>query len=339
MKALLVKEPMNLSFIEVEKPSIKNTKDVLIKLKAAGICGSDVHIYHGTNPLATYPRVMGHEMVGIIEEIGEDVKDFEIGDHVIINQVINCGDCFPCSQNRPNVCFDLKVRGVHIDGGYQEFIIVPDNDIYRIPKELPFHEAVMIEPTSIAYQGVSRADVKKGDIVFILGAGALGKSIIKVLSSLETTIIVADIIEERLEEAKELGAHHVLNSKRNDLIECVKELSGGHGPTVSIDAAGILGSLDLLTQLTCNAGRVITMGFSKEFSQVAQLNITSKELDIRGSRLQNNKFIEVIEDYQKERLNFKDLVSHIIPFKEAKTAFQMIDSNDTSIKKIVLSFE
>ena len=328
MKQFITIKPMELVCQEVDMPKIQTSKDVLVKVKAAGICGSDVHIYHGTSPVATYPRVMGHEVVGIIEEVGNEVTKVKKGDHVIVDQILSCGKCYPCSIERPNICCHLQVRGVHTEDA-----------MHIIPDTIPFSDAIMIEPLSIAFQARSRAQVVDNDIIFILGAGALGKSMIKAMALTKATIIVADVFDDKLEEAKKLGAHYTVNAKTENMIEAVRKLSGGYGPTVSIDAAGISSSLADLAEVTCNAGRVITMAFSEEPSQIAIFKITAKELDIRGSRLQNNKFVEVIDAVKSGLIDISGLVSHKIPFEKTKEAFELIDSKDPSVKKIALVFD
>jgi L-gulonate 5-dehydrogenase len=337
MKQLLTEKPRVLKMLQVDIPKIEKTTDVLVQMKAAGICGSDVHIYHGTSPVATYPRVMGHEIVGVVAEIGKEVTRVKIGDPVIVDQIVNCGTCYPCSIGRPNICCNLKVRGVHIDGGYQEYLVAGEEALHHLPPKLSFTDAVMIEPMSIAFQACSRAEITKADIVFILGAGALGKSLIKAARLTGARIIVSDVVDERLAEAKALGVHEVINAQKKDLAEKLKAYTPW-GPTVSIDAAGFPGSLPLLTDLTCNAGRIITMAFLDEPSPVQQFKITAKELDVRGSRLQNNKFTEVIAAYKEGKIPIEGAVSHVIPFAEAIKAFSMIDAGDPAIKKIALSF-
>ena len=155
--------------IDVEKPVIDKQNNVLVKMKAAGICGSDVGIYHGTNAAATYPRIIGHEIVGVIEEVGENVKSLKPGDRVIVDQVVSCGECYACRKGRGNVCGSLKVRGVHIDGGYEEYLTVPEQDCYLLPEKLSDVEAVMIEPTTIAIQSCSRAELCEEDTPFDFG--------------------------------------------------------------------------------------------------------------------------------------------------------------------------
>jgi L-gulonate 5-dehydrogenase len=330
---------MELVMCDVPQPVPEHPGDVLVKVKAAGICGSDVHIYHGTSPVATYPRVMGHEVVGVVAGTGPGVTRVRPGDHVIVDQVMNCGQCYPCSVGRPNVCCRLKVRGVHVDGGYREYMVVDETALHLLPPELPFADAIMIEPLSIAFQAKDRAQIVASDTVFILGAGALGKSLIKAVLLTGASIIVADVVEERLAEAAALGAHHTINSAKTDMITAVRALTGGDGPTVSIDGAGVLDSLAQLAEVTCNAGRIITMAFLDQPSSIAQFKITAKELDIRGSRLQNNKFEEVIAAYRNKELDLTGLVSHRLPFADAQKAFDRIDAKDPSIKKIALLFE
>lgn len=339
MKAIQVVKPNQLEVIDVEKPIIDEKNNVLVKMTAAGICGSDVGIYHGSNAAATYPRIIGHEMVGVVEEIGSDVQNLKIGDRVIINQVTSCGECYPCKKGRGNVCDNLKVRGVHIDGGYREYIAVPEYDCYLLPDSLSDADAVMIEPTTIAIQACTRAELEKDDMLLIYGAGALGHSILKIAATICDHIIIADIVDEKLEEAKQAGAKYTINSMNEDFQAKVLEYTHGRGATVSIDAACIKNSLLLLLQATGNAGRVITMGFSTAPTEINQFLITSKELDVRGSRLQNKMFGKAISMIQDGTLDLTNSISHTFPLVKAQEAFDFVDSRDPSIRKIVFTFD
>lgn len=339
MKAVKVIEPNKLELIDIEKPSIDEKNNVLVRMTAAGICGSDVGIYHGTNAAATYPRIIGHEMVGKVSEIGENVKNLKVGDRVIINQVTSCGQCYPCKIGRGNVCDNLAVRGVHIDGGYREFIAVPETDCYILPASISDNDAVMIEPTTIAIQSCTRAQLDKDDMLLIYGSGALGSSILKIAKLICENIIVADVNEEKLEEAKNNGAKHIINVNKENLFEKVKEYTDNHGSTVSIDAVCNSDSLINLLKATGNAGRVMTMGFSTAPTQINQFLITSKELDVRGSRLQNKMFGKAIELINQGKLNLNDSVSHTFSLLDAQKAFDFVDTRDPSIRKVVLTFE
>ena len=339
MKAVQIIKPNQLEVIDVEKPVIDSKNNVLVKMTAAGICGSDVGIYHGTNAAATYPRIIGHEMVGVVAETGDTVSSLKKGDRVIINQVTSCGHCYPCSKNRGNVCDSLKVRGVHIDGGYREYIAVPESDCYLLPDSLSDQDAVMIEPTTIAIQSCTRAELEKDDMLLIYGAGALGSSILKIAHTICDHIIVADIMDDKLSEAKAHGAQFTINAATEDFQAKVLEYTHGRGATVSIDAAGVKNSLLLLLQATGNAGRVITMGFSTAPTEVNQFLITSKELDVRGSRLQNKMFGKAIEMIKEGTLDLNNSISHTFPLTKAQEAFDFVDSRDPSIRKIVFTFD
>ena len=340
MKGVQIVEPNKLQIVDLEKPKIDKENNVLVRMVASGICGSDVGIYHGTNAAATYPRIIGHENVGIVEEVGEGATKVKVGDRVIIDQVTACGHCYACRKGRPNVCGNLKVRGVHIDGGYREYMAVPDKDCYLVPEMLSDEEAVMIEPTTIAVQCCSRAELESEDTVMIIGCGALGSSILRIVKLYNPkAIIVTDIDDAKLEEAKKNGATYTINSLKEDVPAKVHELTDGYGPTVTIDAACVKGSLLTALQATGNAGRVITMGFSVAPTEVNQFVITSKELDVRGSRLQNRKFQDVIDLVNEGKVDLRGSISHTWNFEDAQAAFDFVDSRDPSYRKGVLTFK
>lgn len=339
MKAVQIVRPGELRVIDIEKPSITQQDNVLIRMTAAGICGSDLGIYHGTNAAATYPRIIGHEIVGVVEETGPDVTSVKPGDRVIVNQVVSCGHCYPCSIGRGNVCDHLKVRGVHIDGGYREYLAVPASDCYLLPDFLSDQDAVMIEPTTIAIQSCTRAELTKEDTLLLYGYGSLGSSIFRIARQICPNIIVAELSDEKLEAARAQGAAHTINTGTEDFLERMLEYTGGRGSTVSIDAACSKGSLMNLLKATGNAGRVMTMGFSTEPAEINQFLITSKELDVRGSRLQNRMFGTAIQMILDGKLDLTGAVSHTFPLIDAQRAFDFADTHDPSIRKIVLTFD
>lgn len=339
MKAVQIVKPFELHIIEIEKPVISEKDNVLVRITASGICGSDIHIYHGKNAAATYPRIIGHEIIGIVEEIGKNVTKVKVGDRVIVDQVVACGHCYACKKGRPNVCGNLQVRGVHIDGGYREYMAVPEKDCYHVPTMLSDAEAVMIEPTTIAVQACSRAELSEEDTVLLIGYGALGSSLLRIIRLYNPAkIVVADIDDVKLQEALDNGASDVINSSREDVAEACRKITGGYGVTLTIDAACVADSLLTGLKATGNAGRVITMGFSVEPTEINQFLITSKELDVRGSRLQNKKFQEVIDLINEGKVDLRGSVSHTFSFTEAQKAFDFADSRDPSMRKIVLLF-
>jgi L-gulonate 5-dehydrogenase len=238
------------------------------------------------------------------------------------------------------VCQQLQVRGVHIDGGYREYMAVPDTDCYLLPDGLRYEDAVLIEPTTIALQACSRAQIAPDDEVLILGVGALGSRMLSIARLSGARIIVADVVDERLKEALENGADHAINLMKEDLDERLKAYTtDAYGPTLSIDCACTKDSLGTLIRVSGNAGRIITMGFSVAPTEVTNFGITSKELDIRGSRLQNKKFQDAIDLIREGKIDLDHRISHTFHFLEAQKAFDFNDSRDPSIRKIVLTFD
>jgi len=338
MKALCVQTPHHIVIEERPMPVIALPTEVLIKVKAGGICGSDVHIYHGSSSVATYPRVIGHEIAGEIVEMGKEVNNFSVGDHVIMDPVISCGQCYQCRIGRRNVCSKLQVRSVHVDGGYQEYIVMPRENIYHIPENLSWEEAIMIEPFTIAAQVCSRAEITKHDIVFIMGAGPVGLSILKMVKLYGATCFISDVMPYKLGYAKQYGADEIINAKEMDVREKILALTENNGATVVIDAACTSKSFEQALSYVCAAGRVITLGFGKEPSAISQLSITAREIDVRGSRLHNNKFPTVIEYFTSGKLKVKDMISHRFPFTQIDEALRLIENPANENGKVVLMF-
>ena len=338
MKALCVQSPNKMVIEERPMPVITNPGEVLIKVKAGGICGSDVHIYHGSSSVATYPRVIGHEIAGEIIETGSAVTLFSPGDHVILDPVISCGECYQCRIGRRNVCGKLQVRSVHVDGGYQEYIVVPQQSIYHIPAALPWEEAIMIEPFTIAEQVCSRAGITKEDHVFIMGAGPVGLSILTMVKLYGAACFISDVMEYKMAYARQYGADAVINVKEKDVKAEIMRLTNGVGATVVIDAACTTTSFEQALTFVCAAGRVITLGFGAAPSAINQLSITAREIDVRGSRLHNNKFPTVIDYFVSGKLKVKDMITHRFNFTSIAEALRLVEDPAIEKGKVVLLF-
>jgi len=338
MKSLCVISPNNLVIETRDLPSIQSSDEVMIKVKAGGICGSDMHIYHGSSPVATYPRVIGHEIAGEIIETGKDIVDFSIGDHVVMDPVISCGICYQCRIGRKNVCNKLKVRGVHIDGGYQEFLVLPQKNIYKIPQSLSWEEAIMIEPFTIAEQVCSRAEIIKDDIVFVMGAGPVGLSILRMVKLYGAKCFISDVFEYKLQIAKQYGADAIIHAKEVNVKDEILRLTDSNGATVVIDAVCSERSFEQAISYVCSAGRVVPLGFNKNPSAISQLSITAREIDVRGSRLHNNKFPKVIDYFIKGSLQVGDMITHRFSFSKIKNAIALIEDPEVYNGKVVLLF-
>jgi threonine dehydrogenase-like Zn-dependent dehydrogenase len=338
MKAVQVTGPHQLSIVEREKPVITHEQDVLIKVKMVGICGSDIHIYHGTNPLATLPRVIGHEVTGIVEAVGGKVDTLSVGDKVVLEPIESCGQCYACRSGRGNVCSNLEVYGVHRDGGMQEYMVIPQKLVHKVKEELDYKESVLVEPFTIGAQANWRGDVRDGDTVFIMGAGPIGLCCLKVAKTKGATVIISDLNESRLAFAKEWGADHTIDASRVHVIEEVMELTKQEGANVVIDAVCIPQTFEQAIEAASAAGRVVVLGFDERPSQITQLPITKKEVTITGSRLQTNQFPVVIEMFNDRTIDTRGMVTQEFPVDRIEEAIRLIETSPEDVRKVVISF-
>lgn len=339
MKAVQIPSAMEMEVIDIEKPVIRNPDEVLVKVKRVGICGSDMHIYHGTNPLATYPRIVGHEVAGEVVEVGSNVSGMKPGDHVVVEPIRYCGECYACRKGRPNVCQSLSVFGVHEDGGLREFFVLPEKQLHVVNSSLEWDEIVLAEPYTIGAQAVWRGAVGDGDTVFIQGSGPIGICILKMAKLQGARVIISDLKQERLAFAKENGADEIINASEESVEDRVLELTDGEGPNVVIDAVCLPSTFELGVNLVSPAGTVVVLGFDERPSSIPQLPITKKEVTIVGSRLQTNQFEKVVSLLNVEKLQSNGFITHHFPISEVQEAFRYVEKNPDQVRKAVIVFD
>lgn len=339
MKVAQVVEPGKLAIVEQPLPSSPDADEIVVKIKAAGICGSDVHVYHGRSAFATYPRIIGHELAGEVYQAGSEVKNVKVGDRVAIDPVNSCGHCYACTIGRHNVCKNVKVFGAHMDGGFREYFKINSRNAFKIPDEVPWEFAATIEPYSIAAESVDRGDVSPDDTVLICGAGPIGLVILQAVKRVGTRIVMADIVDSRLGRASKMGADLVINTKNTDLTKAIMDFTANEGANLIFEATGNIGVLELcVSKLASQAGRVVVLGFPPEPAKISPLDIMRRELDIKGSRLNRYKFPEVIGWLKNKEIDPSQIISHVIPFDEIQKAFDLIDNKPEEVCKVVLKF-
>ncbi|VUS76349.1 Zn-dependent oxidoreductase [Klebsiella spallanzanii] len=337
MKSIVIRQPNEL--VIEERPLVQPAAgEVRVKVKLAGICGSDSHIYRGHNPFAKYPRVIGHEFFGVIDAVGEGVADKAIGQRVSVDPVISCGHCYPCSVGKPNVCTSLVVLGVHRDGGFSEYAVVPAKNAWLVPENVSDRHAVMIEPFTIAANVTGHVNPTDQDIALVYGAGPMGLTTIQVLKRVYRVkqVIVVDRIDERLQMAQRNGADWVINNSDEPLADTLK--AKGIQPTLIIDAACHPSILQEAVSLASPAARIVLMGFSTEPSQVVQQGITGKELSIFSSRLNANKFPVVIAWLEQGLINPEELITHEFAYHDVVDALELFENDRKRCCKVLLTF-
>jgi len=337
MKSIVIQKPNEL-VIEERPVPMPAAGEVRVKIKLAGICGSDSHIYRGHNPFAKYPRVIGHEFFGVVDAVGEGVDEARLGERVSVDPVISCGHCYPCSVGKPNVCTSLVVLGVHRDGGFSEYAAVPAKNAWVIPDAIPDKHAVMVEPFTIAAQVTGHVSPTEQDVALVYGAGPMGLTTVQALKGVYNVkqVIVTDRIEERLAMAEKSGADWVINNGKASLQEALEEK--GVKPTLIIDAACHPSILQEAVSLASPAARIVMMGFSSEPSQIVQQGITGKELSIFSSRLNANKFPVVIGWLEKGLIDPDKLITHAFDYHHVTDAIELFEKDQRQCCKVLLTF-
>ncbi|MFA9438385.1 Zn-dependent oxidoreductase [Uliginosibacterium sp. sgz301328] len=334
MLSIVVEEPGKL--VIAERPDVPPAPgEVRIRVRAAGICGSDLHIHHGRNPFAVYPRVVGHEFFGHIDAVGDGVSPDRVGQRVVVDPVISCGECYPCSVGRSNVCTRLQVIGVHRDGGFSQYACVPARNAFAVPSDISDRHATTIEPYAVAANVTHRTGADASDIALVYGAGPAGLTVIDVLKNVfGATVIATDRLDERLDIARQCGADHVINTARDELPATLERM--GCAPTLIIDAVCHPSILEEAVRIASPAARIGLLGFSSEATALVQQEMTRRELSLFASRLNNNMFPRVIEWMRAGRLHPDRLISHVLDYRSVEQAFALIETQPHLTRKVLL---
>ncbi|MDO4521984.1 MAG: zinc-binding alcohol dehydrogenase family protein [Eubacteriales bacterium] len=336
MKAVKLEEPKNIACVEIAKPSPQKG-EALLKIMTAGICGSDIGAYRGTNSLVSYPRIIGHELAGVIESIPEDnPKGLCPGDEVLVDPYLYCGECYPCSIGRTNCCTDLHVLGVHVDGGMAEYFCHPADMLVKKPAELSWEEAAMVEPLTISLHGVHRGALKAGEYCVVIGAGTIGLLAGMVGQAYGAHVILLDLVQERLDFAKSLGIEYVINSGKEDAVEAVKAITGGNMAQLVMECSGANAAIRATLDYVSHAGRITLTGWPPRATELPTDVITRKEIDIRGARTSAGEFEEAIQLIVEKKVDIKKILTKTVSIDEAPETVRDIEQNPGNYLKVVV---
>lgn len=338
MKAIYMEKPWEIEVTDIEQRPLQEG-EALIKIKSAGICGSDIGAFRGTNGLVSYPRIIGHELAGEILYIPENnKKGLKVGDKVTVDPYLYCGECYPCSIGRTNCCNDLKVLGVHVDGGMAETFAHPADMLVKVPEDMPWDIIPLAEPLTIALHGLHRLQLKAGEHFAINGAGPIGLLAAMAAICYGAEPILIDLVEERLEFAKTLGVKYVINLKKDDLVEKIKEYTNGRMCECVMEASGANAAIRATLDIVCHAGRIIFTGWPKQETMIPTDMITRKEIDIRGARTSAGEFEEALELIHSNKVDVRRILTKVITVDEAPEVIRDIEKNPGNYLKVNILF-
>ena len=338
MKAIQISGLHQLDVVEVDAPRMGDD-EVLLRICYAGFCGSDLNTWRGGNPMAKMPVIPGHEVGAVIEAVGCNVPEgLQPGMSVTVNPYTNCGKCASCRNGRVNACEYNQTLGVQRDGAMCERIAVPWQKVIPAGRLTP-RTGALIEPMSVGFHAVSRAQVTDIDTVLVIGCGMVGMGAVVRAAQRGATVIAADLDDEKLALAREMGAAYTLNTRTEDLHGQLRAMTGGFGPDVVIEAVGSPKTYQLTVEEVAFTGRVICIGYAKSEVSFQTKLFVQKELDIRGSRnAQPSDFRAVIRYLERGTCPVDRLISREVSPEEAAAAMQAWDADPGRVFRILVKF-
>lgn len=331
---------------EIDVPEIKKDQ-VLVQLEYVGICGSDVHYYH-SGRCGSYEVdlnedfMLGHECAGTVVEIGEDVTSLQVGDRVALEPGITCGTCEFCKAGKYNLCPDVVFLATPpVQGCYEEYIAFPENTCFKLPDNVSTKEGALIEPLSVGFHAANQGNVQVGDTVVILGGGCIGLvTLLSCKAHGAGKIILADIVDARLEKAKELGATHVINSKEVDVKEEIARLTEGRGVDIVFETAGSPVTIAQTPFLVCKGGTIVLVGISaQEEINYNFAQIMDKEATIKSVFRYRNIYPKAIAAVASGAIDVNNIVTHEFDLEHIQEAFEEAVNNKTDLVKAVIKIK
>jgi threonine dehydrogenase-like Zn-dependent dehydrogenase len=334
MRALVIDAPgrARLGSLAAPRPP---ADEVLVRVRTVGFCGSDLSTFRGANPLVTYPRVPGHEIAGVVEAVGPDVPDtVRVGAAVTVVPYTACGACAACRRGRVNTCRYNRTLGVQRDGAMTELVAVPWTSVLEAGDLAPGALA-LVEPLSVGAHAAARARVTPGDVVAVLGTGAVGLGAVAAAARAGATVVAVDVDDRKLDMARRAGAAHALNSRAASLHETLHALTGGEGPEVVIEAVGHPDTFVSAVAEVAVAGRVVFIGYAKAPVTFDTTQFVRKELDVLGSRNATaDDFRSVVALLRDGRFPVADAVTRVVPLDAAGDALRAWDAEPGAVTRI-----
>ncbi len=341
MKALTLTEYGKFEFGEAAEPEVGKC-EVKIRVKACGICGSDVHGMDGSSGRRIPPIIMGHEAAGEIVEIGQQVEGWQVGDRVTFDSTVYCGECESCRSGQINLCPKRNVLGVSCDdycrhGAFAEFVSVPQHILYAVPDSLPYEQAAFAEPVSIALHGVSRVPLKTGDSAVVIGAGLIGLLVVQALKAAGAGLVVAvDVDEDRLKMALELGADAVVVSGDGALEKIRQAVGNEDGADVAMEVVGFTPTIQLAVNCVRKGGSVGCVGNLQAEVQFPLQAVVTRELSVFGSCASAGEYGDAVKAVADGSIRVEPLMSAVADLHEGGEWFDRLHAREKGLMKVIL---
>lgn len=341
MKALMLSAYNQFDYMEVPSPTLQPT-EVLVQVKACGICGSDIHGMDGSTGRRIPPLIMGHEATGIIVECGSQVTGWRQGERVTFDSTIYCGTCHFCRRGEINLCDDRRVLGVSCqeyrqDGAFAEYVAVPHHILYRLPDGLSFDQAAMVEALSVAFHAVGRMPVRLDDTAVVVGAGMIGLLVIQSLRLAGCgNIIAVDLDSDRLSMARRLGADQVIDSQLGDAVERIHACTEGRGADIAMEVVGLSPTLNLAIRSLRKGGSLTMVGNLSPQADFPLQSVVTRELSLYGSCASRGEYPACLNMIARGAVDVEPLISAVAPLVEGAEWFNRLYQKERGLMKVIL---
>lgn len=345
MKALQIQGPRQVRYGQVDLPKYESN-EVLIKVHCVGVCATDLEIYQGEMVYyqtgdASYPIIPGHEWSGEIVALGNEVKGLEVGDHVVGETTISCGQCKKCLQGQYNLCPNRVENGVmRKDGAFAEYMVYPGYALHKFDSSITYDQACLIEPAAVAYRGVKKLNITPEDTVAVLGAGPIGLLSAQVAKSFGARkVVLIDMRANRLEMGLRLGCDKIIDLSQQGLVETARWITNGEMFTAIIEATGNTAAVENITNITSPGSRVVLLGLcGGRRASIDVDHIVTHDLEVYGSLASPGVWDSVVHLLESGQLDTQQLITHRFPLQDIEKAFELMENKDSSIIKIVLEW-
>lgn len=341
MKALMLQEYRKLQLVDMPEPAI-GPQDLLVRVRACGICGSDVHGFDGSTGRRIPPIVMGHEAAGVVVKAGSEVRRFREGDRVTFDSTVWCGSCRFCRRGQINLCDNRQVLGVspgeyRRHGAFAELVSVPERIAYRLPDGLAFDHAAMVEAVSIAFHAVNRTPLQLDASVVVVGAGMIGQLVIQALRIKGCGLLIAvDVDEAKLELARKCGADHALRAGSSDLPDQIRSLTEGRGADAAVEAVGAAEPVQTAINSVCKGGSVTLVGNVSPRVELPLQAVVTREITLYGSCASNGEYQACLDMLARGRIDVQRFISAVAPLEEGPVWFDRLYRREPGLMKVIL---
>ena len=343
MRQVVLTAPKQIEFREVAAPEAGNLKsdEVLLRILRIGICGSEIHSYHGQHPATFYPVVQGHEYSAEVVAVGGAVRKVKPGDRVTGRPQLVCGECNPCKRGQYNVCSNLRVEAFQADGVAQDYFVIPEERVVALPEGMSPDYGAMVEPTAVAAHATSRPRALEGRNVVVSGAGTIGNLVAQFARARGAKrVVITDVSDYRLSKARECGIERTLNVAREPLDGKIAELFGDEGYQVAFECAGVESSVRSLMATVEKGGDVVIVGVHAKDPAVSMFHLGEHELNLIGSMMYRHEdYLKAVEEISAGRIRLAPLVSNRFPLEKYREAYEFIDANRETCMKVLIELE